>query len=73
MIRVLYPCDPSKNTKCTKESCGDLCTLTTDPTVAKENWLFKELRIIKEGEVTSEDALFIKILEAEGKSHECKR
>lgn len=70
-IRALYPCDPSKNTACTKESCGSLCKMTTDPTCAIDNWKFKDLQIVKDGtEITMADVLFIKMLESEGNSHE---
>ena len=65
MIKVLYPCDPNKNTECKKDSCGDLCTLTANRTYAKEGFLFKDLKIIPEKEVTFEDYLFLKALEME--------
>lgn len=70
-IGALYPCDPEKNTACTKESCQTLCKMTTDPTCAKEGWKFTDLQIVKDGtEITMADVLFIKMLEAEGKSNE---
>ena len=46
MIKIFYPCDPAKNTKCTKEACGLMCTMTSDPTCAKDNWTFKDLKIL---------------------------
>ena len=70
-ISALYPCDPKKNAACSKESCQNPCTMTADPTCAKDNWKFEDLRIVKEGtEITMADVLFIRMLEAEGKSHE---
>lgn len=36
-LRILYRCDPTKNTKCTKENCGTLCTETTVKEYAKIN------------------------------------
>lgn len=70
-IRALYPCDPEKNNDCTKEACQTLCKMTTDPTCAIDNWKFTDLQIVKDGtEITMADVLFIKLLEAEGNSHE---
>lgn len=67
MIKVLYPCDPNKNTECKKDSCGDLCTLTEHRVYAKEGFLFKDLKIIHEKEITFDDYLFLKALEMEVK------
>ena len=65
MIKVLYPCDPNKNTECKKDSCGVLCTLTEHREYAKTGFLFKDLKIIPEKEITFEDYLFLKALETE--------
>lgn len=70
MIRVLYPCDPSKNTKCTKEACGTMCTMTSDPTCAKDNWVYKDLRVIFSNEIALADVIFLNILKQEGEEHE---
>lgn len=70
MIKVLYPCDPFKNTKCTKEACGTMCTMTTDPTCAKDDWFFKDLKIIPSRHVDLEDVIFLNVLKQEGKMHE---
>lgn len=70
MIRVLYPCDPAKNTKCTKEACGLMCTMTTDPTCAKDNWVFKDLKVIPSEEIELADVIFLNILKQEGEEHE---
>lgn len=69
-IDILFPCDPSKNKTCKKTSCNNPCTMTADPTSAKENWLFKELRIIKRGKLEMSDALILKMVEAQSKEHE---
>ena len=70
MIKVLYPCDPSKNTKCTKERCGAMCTMTEDPTCAKDNWVFKDLRVIPSRNIDLKDILFLNILKQKGKKHD---
>lgn len=70
MIRVLYPCDPAKNVKCTKETCGTMCTMTTDPTCAKDNWAFKDLKVIPSEEIELSDVIFLNILKQEGEEHE---
>lgn len=70
MIRVLYPCDPAKNTKCTKEACGLMCSMTTDPTCAKDNWVFKDLKVIPSEEIALADVIFLNILKRESEEHE---
>ena len=70
MIRVLYPCDPEKNTKCTKEECGLMCNMTTDPTCAKDNWVFKDLKIIPSRHIELADVIFLNILKREAEEHE---
>ncbi len=72
MIRVLYPCNPSKNTKCKKTACGLMCTMTTDPTCAKDNWTFKDLKIIPSRHIELADVIFLNILKQEGKEHESR-
>lgn len=70
MIRVLYPCDPAKNTKCTKEVCGTMCSMTADPTCAKDNWVFKDLKVFPSEEIELADVIFLNILKQEGEEHE---
>lgn len=69
MIKVLYPCDPSKNTACTKEACGDLCKLTSDPSCCKDGAKFKDLVISKPEDepLTLIDKLILSNLEKEFK------
>ena len=70
MIRVLYPCDPSKNTKCAKTACRTLCTMTADPTCAKDNWIFKDLKIIPSEHIELADVIFLNVLKQEAEEHE---
>ena len=69
-IDILFPCDPKKNKTCKKTACQNPCTMTLDPMSAKDNWLFKDLRVIKHGKTELPDILVIKMLEAQGKEHE---
>lgn len=70
MIRVLYPCDPSKNTKCKKTACRIMCNMTADPTCAKDNWFFEDLKVIPSAEIELADVIFLNILKQESEEHE---
>ena len=70
MIKVLYPCDPSKNTECAKTACQQECTMTTKKQYATDDWKFKDLKISPGKKMGIQDYLFIKTLEMEGAEHE---
>ena len=72
MIKVLYPCDPSKNTECAKTACQTQCTMTAKKEFAKDGWKYSDLKIQPSRHMDLRDIIFLNILKQEAEEHDNK-